>query len=701
MFRYRTYCIPGLSLLLLGTIALVISCSGGSGSPDRVSAPGDENVPARVIVSSDRTVVDVVTGDNTVTLIAEVINEEGQWMPDVLVAFHTSFGVLNHTGPDVAVPTDSDGIARAVLSSSSEGMAIVEIQAQDVADYTLISFVDFTTAEQQRNYRVLLTAEPASLPGDGATPSRLTAFVVDGNNRPVEGITVTFLANNSDASFNEPIFTGGAGGTGGTGDTDGTGTSRISGEPAFQTDTDTTFFLSFSATTDASGRAQVDLFAPRTVVEQSIILRAQVFIPALWVVNEPPQWYGGESVTIYDITSVSVNAPTIQFIQLGRAGSLIVPPGGADQVAAMVQDINGFPMPGNTVVNFSVLTPNMGWVEAFAYTGDDGVALATYYADTSQTGPVTISARANGVTTSGQVFYVSTLDPTVEPLGLAPAEADITGSGGTAVFTIVNGIPPFDISTDQPQYLGLTLNPDDTITVVGVNVPREMMTATLTVSDATFPEREAATATINLGEVDTEQPLSLSPPSVTLVSAGQTFVFGINNGIPPFGVSTDRPDLIEFSLGHNNTVEVQVLNIPDSDTTAKLYVRDATTRTPAQATITLEAPTPVPTPLTVTPSSGTVTFGPGNTPQGLLLLATGGSGAYTWTSPSTDVRFDNNDNGTLDPVATDTLTIQSISGQPVRIFGSTTATSGEVFTIIVSDIAGEVATVAITIGPHP
>ncbi len=708
MFQYRKVFIP--VLLLLGGIALVISCSGGSGSPERASAPGEENVPARVLVSSDRTVVDVVTGDNTVTLIAEVLNEQGRWMRDVLVTFHTSFGVLNHEGPDAAVPTDRDGIARATLSASSEGMAIVEINAGDVADYTLIRFVDFTTAEQQRNYRVLLTAEPTSLPGDGATPATLTAYVVDGNNQPVQGITVTFYADDPDASFNMPIYTGGAGG--GEEAPAVRSSAPESARPAFQTDDDIMYYISFSATTDAAGQAQVLLYPPWTVYAHSIILRAEVYIPPEWVVNEPPQWYWGEYVTVYSIDSISINAPELGHILLERAESVdewLVPPYGTSLVRARVMDSNGFPMPDDTVVNFSVVNPNMGWVESFAYTLG-GAAGATYYADAAQTGPVTISARANGITTQREVFYVSTLDPTIEPLGLAPEEATIIGSGDQATFAIINGIPPFDFSTDLPQYLDLTLS-DSTITAVGRDVPRERMTATLTVRDATYPEREAAEASIILGEVDTEAELSLSPASVTLTREGQSFVFGINNGIPPYGVSTDQPSLIDFTLGHNHTVEVRVLYLPTGTNTATLFVRDATARTPAQATITLEGPEPITGELTITPPSQTATFdsitcrscpwagGPYSEPWPLQFIASGGTGSYTWSVPVSFLIFDDG-NGQFDCTDIVRATTSSTSGVPVTVFPNPANENSLEAFITVTDTEGRTGTASVIIPSH-
>jgi adhesin/invasin len=124
-------------------------------------------------------------GKTTTTITARLISALLNPIVGVQVRFTTSLGSI--TGSAV---TDESGEARATLRSSlGNGTATVSASYEGASTATMtVPFTAIPTAAE-----VLLSAEPGSLPADGASEAALTARVLDAGGNPVpDGTAVVF-----------------------------------------------------------------------------------------------------------------------------------------------------------------------------------------------------------------------------------------------------------------------------------------------------------------------------------------------------------------------------------------------------------------------------------------------------------------------------------------------------------------------------
>ncbi|MBI5073619.1 MAG: Ig-like domain-containing protein [Nitrospirae bacterium] len=119
------------------------------------------------------------------------------------------------------------------------------------------------------------------------------------------------------------------------------------------------------------------------------------------------------------------------------ADPLTVAPGGSSALTAVVKLTTGAVAPDGTIVNF---TTTCGTVTPFGQT-TDGVATGTFKAPVTE-GTCTVTATVQGVAIGSVDINVA------RALAVFPATASISGgTGGSAVFTITGGTPPYNITS--------------------------------------------------------------------------------------------------------------------------------------------------------------------------------------------------------------------------------------------------------------
>lgn len=188
-------------------LAVVTYTAGEGTGTDTVSAVAGNAVlgTTNITVSSSATVVGSVTlisgattlpadGASSVTLRATVLTSSGTPASGVTVNFSTSGGSLS----DTSVQTDASGIAETTLTSPVRtGTISVVAEASGFLASEDIAIV----SGQPTAAKFVLTASPAAVNAGGV--SALTAIVLDANDNPVVGQTVTFTitTNTSNGSL--------------------------------------------------------------------------------------------------------------------------------------------------------------------------------------------------------------------------------------------------------------------------------------------------------------------------------------------------------------------------------------------------------------------------------------------------------------------------------------------------------------------
>ncbi len=136
-------------------------------------------------------------GSHTTPITARLVNAENNPVSGVSVTFAVDAGAIQSP-----VVTDDMGLAMTSLATPA-GVSTANVTARfgGLSQQKAVNF-----AAPPATASVLLAAEPATLPADGASRSVLTATVLDGQGEPVlDGTAVTFSVVSGDGSIVSPV----------------------------------------------------------------------------------------------------------------------------------------------------------------------------------------------------------------------------------------------------------------------------------------------------------------------------------------------------------------------------------------------------------------------------------------------------------------------------------------------------------------
>ena len=453
-------------------------------------------------------------GASTSTVTAVVTDANGNPVAGADVSFATTLGTVEATAT-----TDANGEATATLTAATTtGTATVTATAGDASGSTDVVFVAGAAAN------IAVSADPASLPADGASTSTVTAVVTDANGNPVAGADVSFATTlgtveatattdangEATATLTAATTTGTATVTATAGDAsgstdvvfvagaaaniavsadpaslpaDGASTSTVTavvtdanGNPVAGADVSfatTLGTVEATATTDANGEATATLTAATTTGTATITATAGD---------------ASDSTTVEFVTGDAANiAVTASPDILTADGSSI------SIITARVTDDNGNPIEGTTVD----FTTTSGSIDpASATTNADGIATATLTAATA-TGTATVTASSGEATGSTNVEFVAG-DPATVAVTANPDTVTADGSSTstiTAVVTDANGNPIAGTEVSFATTLGA-------IATTATTDANGVATVTLTASTTAGTATVSATAGTASGSAD-------------------------------------------------------------------------------------------------------------------------------------------------------------------------------------------------------
>ena len=486
---------PSLSAVLGTTNAnglLVVNYTAGANAgSDTLSARTSTGVikPTTIIVSASATVIGSVTtsansgsipvGGSTV-IRALVKDNNGLVVQNATVAFSTTAGTLSG-----APVTDVNGIASVTLSAGPQ--ILTATVSASISGFTSTVPVAFTSGAANA---VGVSAAPSAVKPGGT--SSLSAYVVDANNNPVAGETVTFsisikgsgqatLAVVSAATSNNGLatvtYTAGTGsGTdtvtaltsnGKSGSTNITvnpsatvvsSIALVSGATSLPADgtsaatlranvmsgaspavgVTVTFAASggglseITAVTDSSGNAQVTLTSPTHTGTVTVTATASGFVAS-------------QSVAIV------AGSPTVGNFVLS-ANPATVNAGGTSTLTAIVLDANSNPVVGQTVT-FSIKTNTSGgsMTTATAVTNASGIASGTYTGGNTLGTDTVQAALVGGLTTPTSVLVAG---GTVNALSIATSSTSVKSDNSLpgAIITVTA------LSSTKAVLSGITVN---------------------------------------------------------------------------------------------------------------------------------------------------------------------------------------------------------------------------------------------------
>jgi adhesin/invasin len=157
--------------------------SSGGGTGTTTTASGSNSVKITVGAAASETVVlnaipnSVPVGGGTVTMIASVLDINGNRLRNVPVNFSTDAGTLSAT----VATTDANGEARVELSTNREANVTARAAAKSATLKIII----------QAPATVALSANPSTVPPSGGTVT-LTAVVLDASGNRLANVPVSF-----------------------------------------------------------------------------------------------------------------------------------------------------------------------------------------------------------------------------------------------------------------------------------------------------------------------------------------------------------------------------------------------------------------------------------------------------------------------------------------------------------------------------
>lgn len=160
----------------------IATVTAESGIESSVDVKFHMDVPAFVELSVENPVL-LADGIATTTLTAIVKDSTGHRMGGEPVIFTTTLGTLGEKG---AISTDSDGIAKVVLTSSTESGTALIIATSFVSDSVEVEF-NINVPDI-----IEIFASPSVILADGQSISTITAIPKDKDGNPMPGMSVSF-----------------------------------------------------------------------------------------------------------------------------------------------------------------------------------------------------------------------------------------------------------------------------------------------------------------------------------------------------------------------------------------------------------------------------------------------------------------------------------------------------------------------------
>lgn len=575
-----------LGLLLLLAVSL-LSCGGGSGS---LSGIGGENpgVPSVMELAPSSYIAQT---NAFITLNTKVLDGNGKPVPNTTVIYTNlshPIGVLSST----TAVTDSSGIARVNLSSTTPGFATILAQvytgAGQVRDRKTVFF---TTRDV---LRVTMDMDVNSVPGN-TIYNELSDF--------------TLFENSEDDTVEVLVTVRNAGGV------------PVAGESVqwFRSHSEATWVRT-ETSTNVFGQAKAVI-----KVEPSSIRNTETHLNIMAFAGN-----GAANMVTLFLRPV-VPDPATSYL---TADPTVVDVNGTSTITAVVMLNTGSRAPDGTTVNFKVIcdTTFPGLVIPFAQT-TAGVAQATFTAPPVP-GECTVTGRAAGVTIGSVKIKVKA------PLTIMPSAQTVTG-GATATFTIHGGLAPYTVTSSHPSVASPSLS-GTTITVTTATVTAAA-TVTITVRDV-LGATASATLTINPagGGGGGGTALTITPSSAT-VNAGLPVSFVITGGTASYTVSSSHPSVAydtapgdgSWTVAANGgSFVVNTLAGLTTATTVTLTVLDsASPKNIVTATLTINPAGGGGGGFALTPKSITLTGLPEpNTADDIVFRITGGTAPYTMFS---------------------------------------------------------------------
>lgn len=171
---------------------------------------GSDSMSSQITLTTSKSSIPA-DGATTAEITATILNYDGEPARiGTSVHFTTSRGQFTNGEKSVTVgTTDTTGTVKVYLYAplkTNPGNANVTCTSNDVARMIVVEIALYGPPGETA--KIVLTASPVSIPADGATPSKITAALTDGNKEPVNiGTSATFTTDKGVFQNNNQTFT--------------------------------------------------------------------------------------------------------------------------------------------------------------------------------------------------------------------------------------------------------------------------------------------------------------------------------------------------------------------------------------------------------------------------------------------------------------------------------------------------------------
>jgi adhesin/invasin len=316
----HTYAKITFRILLVSFLALMLIGCGEKGSPGGSSGPG---VTASIDLSADLATMPA-DGLTSTTITASLADSSGNPVSDqTSVVFHTNLGTFRNGSSEYKVKTSgaTGSVIVQLISGTTTGTAEVWAESNKVKQKIEVRLYD-----PDKVGTITLSRGSASITADGTSQVSIKATVTDSKGNREEGAKVNFTTTLGQFAAANPL-------------------------PGLSQQT--------SAITDVDGEATVMLISSTTIGTATIL---------------------GSLNGMNATTSVIFTAGEPKTITMRAAPSLIKP-NGTSTVYAVISDMNGNPVAGQSVVFSQQVNVSDGSLSPLSVTTDvNGEAQSTYTA---------------------------------------------------------------------------------------------------------------------------------------------------------------------------------------------------------------------------------------------------------------------------------------------------------------------------------
>ena len=362
-------------------------------------------------------------GEKESKLTAMAKNTDGSVAADGVKIFFEIVSGPGMLSSDSAETRNGGGTADVNLTSRTEGETVVAARAEQgsVTDQTTVRFI-------RKIKTISLHADTTSVKTDGSDTATVTATVLDVNNVPVEGITVTFYLETGDGYSTDGQLSVS------TLDTDANGQAKVLFSSGLGNNANRMVLVGASITSKSAESIPIQITGTTLVMEGNGT-SLEINNP-----DYPAKARKTLSVTVKDAGGSGVYNAEIQLFSKSEstgAVSLSIPADGAGEieVQAAVLDADGNPVPQGTQATFTTtlgVFNESSRADTFQTETDDaGMALATLKSSMAS-GNATVTVVTNHVAGSIPVVFTGTVETGF--VTLIAASKEIT-TGETSVIT--------------------------------------------------------------------------------------------------------------------------------------------------------------------------------------------------------------------------------------------------------------------------